>query len=67
MRREFKTPTSVDEAVELLKSHGANARSTTRSRFHLEHDWTGTRDPSAWLAVPRALDEMATDVIELRP
>jgi isopenicillin-N epimerase len=44
----------------LVISHGANARSITRSRFQLEHDWTGTRDPSAWLAVPCALREMAS-------
>jgi isopenicillin-N epimerase len=42
----------------LVISHGANARSNERSRFHLEHDWTGTRDPSAWLSVPTARREM---------
>jgi len=42
----------------LVISHGANARNGRRSRFHLEHDWTGTRDPSAWLAVPAAIREM---------
>ena len=46
----------------LVISHGANASSTTRSRFHLEHDWTGTRDPSAWLSVPAALREMESMV-----
>ncbi len=46
----------------LVISHGANATSTERSRFHLEHDWTGTRDPSAWLSIPTALLEMESMV-----
>ena len=46
----------------LVISHGANATSVKRSRFHLEHDWTGTRDPSAWLSVPAALSEMESMV-----
>ncbi|GAB4369456.1 MAG: aminotransferase class V-fold PLP-dependent enzyme [Acidobacteriota bacterium] len=40
----------------LVISHGAAVQPPGRSRFHAEFDWTGTFDPSPWLAVPAALD-----------
>jgi isopenicillin-N epimerase len=43
----------------LVTSHGATLPTETRSRFRLEHDWTGTHDPSAYLSVPVAIDTIA--------
>jgi isopenicillin-N epimerase len=44
----------------LVISHGANAPRPERSRFRLEFDWLGTLDFSAYLAIPAALEFMAT-------
>jgi len=37
-------------------SHGANASGGRVTRYRSEFDWQGTLDPTAWLAVPAAIE-----------
>jgi isopenicillin-N epimerase len=49
-----------DRIHPLVISHGRNAPRKDRSRFRLEFDFTGTRDPSPWLVIPDAIGFMGS-------
>lgn len=48
----------ADRLEPTVISHGWNLQAPDQLRLHALFDWTGTDDPSAWLAVPAALDTM---------
>lgn len=53
-RRDFR-----DELRPIVTSHGETPGVGPANRFHARFDWSGTHDPSAYLATPAALDELA--------
>ncbi|HUF78542.1 MAG TPA: aminotransferase class V-fold PLP-dependent enzyme, partial [Thermoanaerobaculia bacterium] len=55
-------PDRREATVPAVISHGWNTPRPGRSRFHDLFDWTGTFDPTAVLAVPAALREVAAMV-----
>jgi len=49
-----------DRAEPPVVSHGYNATDRGRGPFRRRFDWQGTRDPSAWLSVPFAIEWMGS-------
>jgi isopenicillin-N epimerase len=53
-RRDFR-----DELRPVITSHGETPGFGSPNRFHARFDWSGTHDPTAYLAAPAAIDDLA--------
>lgn len=57
-----------DSLRPLVVGHGANGPLPPGlSRFHLEHDWLGTADPTPWLALPQVLQLLTGESVAVDP
>ncbi|HEY8925905.1 MAG TPA: aminotransferase, partial [Polyangia bacterium] len=48
-----------DELRPIITSHGETPGVGPANRFHARFDWSGTHDPTAYLATPAAIDDLA--------
>lgn len=48
-----------DELRPVVTSHGETPGVGPANRFHARFDWSGTHDPTAYLATPAAIDDLA--------
>lgn len=48
-----------DELRPVITSHGEPPGAGPANRFHARFDWSGTHDPTAYLATPAAIDDLA--------
>lgn len=48
-----------DELRPLITSHGETPGVGPANRFHARFDWSGTHDPTPYLATPAAMDDLA--------
>lgn len=53
-RRDFR-----DELRPVVTSHGETPGVGSANRFHARFDWSGTHDPTPYLATPAAIDDLA--------
>lgn len=53
-RRDYR-----DELRPVITSHGETPGVGPANRFHARFDWSGTHDPTAYLATPTAIDDLA--------